>query len=1153
MLHADFVPLHLHTEYSLLDGAIKIDELVAQAAAFKMPAVAITDHGSLFGAVEFYKKARKAGIKPIIGCEMYVAPQSRLDRAKTSIESTLSEEAAFHLILLARDATGYRNLTTLVSKAFLEGFYYKPRIDKELLEQYSGGLIGLSACLKGEVPYYLRSGNLDKAREVALQYKHILGPENFYFELQHNGLPEQEEVNRLLIELAGELHIPLVATNDCHYLRKEDAKAHDILLCIQTGKIVKDEKRLKMATEEFYFKSPEEMKRVFADQPEAIRNTLKIAERCNFDFTLGKYLLPMYELPEGMSPESSLEKLASEGLEQRSKGAPPAEYRERLTRELKMIKKMGFASYFLIVWDFISYAKKKGIPVGPGRGSAAGSLVAYCLGITDIDPIRYNLLFERFLNPERVSMPDIDVDFCKDRRGEVIEYVAEKYGDDHVAQIITFGTMAAKAAIRDVGRVLDIPYADVDRIAKLVPNNASIEEAIKLEPQLKELYETNETVKELLDIAQRLEGLSRHASTHAAGVVIAPKPLTDFTALYKNPAEETVTTQFDMGSVESVGLLKFDFLGLKTLTVLEKTVDYIRQQGKEIVLADIPIDDEATYKLLSAGETTGIFQLESDGMRDILVKMQPNRFEDLIALVALYRPGPIGSGMIDDFIKRKKGETEVVYDLPQLSEILDETYGVILYQEQVMRIANKIANFSLGQADLLRRAMGKKKPEEMAKQKEVFLSGAAANHIPEKKAERLFELMAFFAEYGFNKSHSAAYAYLSYQTAYLKAHYPVEFMTANLSADMGDTDKIVKLINECRSMAIEILPPDINESEREFKIAGNSVRFGLEAVKGVGTAAIEILILNRQNGAFASFDEFLRRMDNKKVNKKVIESLIKAGAFDSLYRDRDASPEKTGAERTPRAAQYVPPQRARARAMAALAAPSRANGLGPGLFGEMDPAGEEVQPWDEKTLLAYEKEALGFYISGHPLARYRRTLASMEVAPIAAMAEKDDRAEVCIAGIVSEMKSKAKEKGVTAFLTLEDETGASDVLVFPALYREHADFLRKGNLVMVRGLVSKAEKGIKVMARELRDLSGLEISMKYEVALRCEDRNDASRKFACIRSLLRDVASNGGDKVSLSFRVYLPDCCVLIASQLKPAHNFIPEVERITGGTVKVY
>jgi DNA polymerase III subunit alpha len=635
--HSDYVPLHLHTEYSLLDGAIRIKELVEQAIAYRMPAVAITDHGNLFGAVDFYRQATKAGLKPIIGCEVYVAPGSRFDR-KQDLET---EEASFHLILLARDNRGYRNLVNLVTKAYTEGFYYKPRIDIDLLEQYSGGLIGLSACLKGEIPYFLHRGMLDRAREKALKYKHILGPENFYLELQDNGLPEQDEVNKKLIELSYELHIPVVATNDCHYMRKEDARAHDVLLCIQTGKTVNDKNRMHFSSESFYFKSPDEMKNAFKALPEAVSNTRVIAEKCNVEFKLGVCMLPKYELEDHQSPDAFLEKLAVEGLDIKLGPAPEAIYKDRLRRELDMIRKMGYASYFLIVWDFISYARKQGIPVGPGRGSAAGSLVSYCIGVTDIDPVKYNLLFERFLNPERISMPDIDVDFCKDRRGEVIAYVAEKYGKDHVAQIITFGTMAAKGAIRDVGRALDIPYGEVDKIAKLVPNtlNISIEEALKAEPQLKTLYESNPKIRELLDIAIRLEGLSRHASTHAAGVVISPDPLTDYTPLYKNPSDGTIMTQFDMGAVEKIGLLKFDFLGLKTLTVINKTLLYIKEGGKEFLLKDIPLEDKATYDLLSSGNTIGIFQLESAGMRDILAKMTPDRFEDLIALVALYRPG----------------------------------------------------------------------------------------------------------------------------------------------------------------------------------------------------------------------------------------------------------------------------------------------------------------------------------------------------------------------------------------------------------------------------------------------------------------------------------------------------------------------------------
>jgi DNA polymerase-3 subunit alpha len=1121
-----------------------------------MPAVAITDHGNIFGAIDFYKKAVKSGIKPIIGCEVYVAPNSRFDRSKTNIDNGLSEEAAFHLILLAKDSSGYKNLTTLLTKAYLEGFYYKPRIDKDILEQYSGGLIGLSACLKGEVPYYLQIGQIERAREAALKYKHILGAGNFFFEIQHNGMPEQEDVNKKLIELAQEINVPVVATNDCHYLRKEDAKAHDILLCIQTGKTVKDEKRLRMSTEDFYFKSPEEMKHAFRDIPEAILNTRAIAERCNLDFILGKNMLPKYELPNGVSADSYLHELAINGLKAKFKGNPPsnylAHYMDRLKLELQVIKKMGYSSYFLIVWDFISYARKNGIPVGPGRGSAAGSLAAYCLDITEIDPIKYNLLFERFLNPERISMPDIDVDFCKDRRPGVINYVSEKYGKDHVAQIITFGTMAAKAAIRDVGRVLGIPYAEVDRIAKLIPgHNTSIEESLKIEPQLKNLYDVNNTIRELLDIAKRLEGVARHASTHAAGVVIAPDPLTDFMPLYKNPSEEIITTQFDMGSVESVGLLKFDFLGLKTLTVLDKTIEYIKQQGKDIRLQEIPLEDIDTYRLLSSGETTGIFQLESMGMRDILVKMQPNRFEDLIALVALYRPGPIGSGMIDDFIKRKKGETEVVYDLPQLKAILDETYGVILYQEQVMRIANTIANFSMGQADLLRRAMGKKKPEEMEKQKEVFIQGALANGISDKKAERLFELMAFFAEYGFNKSHSAAYAYLAYQTAYLKAHYPVEFITANLSADMGDTDKVVKLINECKNMGIKILPPDINESEREFKIVGKSVRFGLEAVKGVGASAIEIIIKERENGPFDSFEEFLTRVNNKRVNKKVVESLIKAGAFDSLYRDSNAlSVMSNGSFDASRITHYASPNYARAKAMNTLTSSPKAEA--PGLFGDAIADADNVQPLDEAALLNYEKEALGFYISGHPIDRYRRTLSAMDIMQIADIEDRDERADVCVAGNISEIRCKTKEKGITAYLTVEDETATTEAIVFNELYRKNVGILTKGSMIMIKGQVFRSEKGAKVMAREIQNLNDIEISTKYEIDIDCIDPITAREKLNGIKKLM-GIASNGraNGQNSVSFRLFFQDYSVIISTQLKPSDNFAVEVEKLGGVSVK--
>jgi DNA polymerase-3 subunit alpha len=1135
--HSDYVPLHLHTEYSLLDGAIRIKELVEQANAFRMPAVAITDHGNLFGAVEFYRLATKAGIKPIIGCEVYVAPGSRLEKRQGSE----SEEISFHLILLSKDNNGYRNLVSLVTRAYTEGFYYKPRIDRDLLEQYSGGLIGMTSCLKGEIPYYLQKGMKEKAREKALEYKRILGAENFYIEIQDNGIPEQEEVNKKLIELAGELHIGIVATNDCHYLRKDDARAHDILLCIQTGKTVNDRNRMHFSSESFYFKSPEEMKNAFRDIPEAVLNTRSIAERCNVEFKLGANLLPVYDVENGQTPEAVIEKLAYEGLSHKLGQDLDEIYKKRLVMELDVIRKMNYSSYFLIVWDFINYAKNKGIPVGPGRGSAAGSLVSYSIGITDLDPVKYHLLFERFLNPERISMPDIDVDFCKDRRSEVISYVAEKYGKDHVAQIITFGTMAAKAAIRDVGRALDIPYGEVDKIAKLVPNslNITIEDALKVEPQLKALYDGDPKIKDLLGVAMRLEGLSRHASTHAAGVVISPSPLTDYTPLYKNPSDGSIMTQFDMGSIEKIGLLKFDFLGLKTLTVIDKTLRYIKDGGKEFSLKDISFDDKETYDLLSSGHTTGIFQLESAGMRDLLVKIVPNRFEDLIAIVALYRPGPMGSGMIDEFIKRKKGKIPVKYDLPQLKEILDETYGVILYQEQVMRIANKLANFTMGQADILRKAMGKKRPEEMEKQKVSFIQGAMTNGISEKKAVKIFDLMAFFAEYGFNKSHSAAYAYVTYQTAYLKSHYPVEFMAATMSADMDNTDKIVKSIAGCREMGIKILPPDINLSGNEFKVVGDSILFGLEAVKGVGAAAIESIIETKDaKGPFDSLPDFIDRVDQRKVNKKVVESLIKAGAFDSLGITRAWAMELMNSS---------------------LNGSSRINaGRAFGqqsIFGEaVEGAGESLKEWNEEDILKYEKEALGFYITGHPLTKYDRYLESAGTKRISELDEIPDGQEVRIGGILTSIKKiQTKSKtGLMAYCTLEDPEASIEIIVFPDLYKASMAVLQKDTPLLVKGTVDKTEKGIKIVTMDISRLEAAELKAghKVEISLKLPLPDDIN-----LRTLRSVILSDGRGRYPLYLRIFHGDTETLIATGMKISDNseVISMVENIAGKGAVVF
>ncbi len=1133
--HADYVSLHLHTEYSLLDGAIRIEDLIKQAQEFKMPAIAMTDHGNLFGAVDFYRQCTHAGIKPIIGCEIYVAPRSRFDKTQSSED----EYSSFHLILLARDDAGYKNLLTLASKASLEGFYYKPRIDMDLLEQYSGGLIGLSACLKGEVPYYLQRGMVDKARERALAYKHILGPENYYFEIQANGLPEQAEVNKQLIALGKELHIGLVATNDCHYLKKDDAKAHEVLLCIQTGKTLRDTTRMKFSTNEFYLKSPGEMIDTFKEVPEAIRNSIVIAERCNVTLK-HENLLPQYKAESGEDTEAFLSRLAHEGLERKiGKDAPPI-YQDRLNSELGMIKKMGFTSYFLIVWDFIHHAKSKGIPVGPGRGSAAGSLVSYCLDITEIDPIKYKLLFERFLNPERVSMPDIDVDFCQDRRQEVISYVSEKYGRDHVAQIITFGTMKAKAAIRDVGRAMDIPYAEVDRIAKLIPNDLkmTIDKALEAEPQLKQAYDSDEVVKELLDIARRLEGLNRHASTHAAGVVISPEPITNYAPLYcikqgkgevdKTSSEDSIVTQFEMKALEKVGLLKFDFLGLKTLTVIEKTLKYITQSKDALDLAAIPIDDQPTYDLLSSGQTAGVFQLESEGMRDILIRMQPNRFEDLIALVALYRPGPMQ--WIDDFIKRKKGDTKVTYMMPQLKEILDETYGIILYQEQVMLIANKIANFSMGQADVLRKAMGKKNIEEMEKQKEVFIKGAVKNNITEKKAARLFDVMAPFALYGFNKSHSAAYAFIAYQTAYLKAHYPVEFMAATLTLDMSDTDKIVKSINECRKMKIEMLPPDINLSGREFSVIGNSIRFGLEAVKGVGGAAIELVLEVREaGGPFTSIADLVKRADTRKVNKKVLEGLVKAGAFDSLGVTRAA-------------------------AMESVADLLNGNGKSSknvnqvSMFGddlpEAAPVGAE---WDEAELLNNEKEALGFYITGHPLTKFDTLLSRIKAKKTSDLEHAPDKAEVLIGGILRTVKKKnVKSSGeLMAYLTLEDDEGSVEVIIFPTLYKSVFQQLKKDAVVLVKGSIDKDEKGIRIRGLEVSNLedAGRKSIRKMEISL--QETQGNSEGLQNIRSLVMEYP--GDCQLYLRIRSDKSQTLIATSISIKPDTALVKQLETMIG------
>ncbi|TAK06356.1 MAG: DNA polymerase III subunit alpha [Candidatus Manganitrophaceae bacterium] len=1067
-----FVHLHLHTQYSLLDGASQVDPLLETAKGFGMPAVAITDHGNLFGAIEFYQKAKKAGIKPIIGCEAYLAPRSRFDKEGTGADDDYNEIGGsnpyYHLILLASNEAGYKNLMKLLTIANLEGYYYKPRIDKEVLRKHSEGLIGLSACLRGEIPYLLARGYEKEAVAAAHEYQEIFGKENFFLEIQDNGLELQKTANRQLIDLAQKENIPIVGTNDCHYLHKDDARAHDIMLCLQTGKTVNMPNRMRFETQQLYFKSPEEMIRGFQEIPSAISNTLRIAEMINLDLKFGTFHLPQYEVPAGITREAYLASLAQKGLELRfeqSRGRAATLrplYEERLKKELDVINKMGYAGYFLIVWDIINYARTSNIPVGPGRGSAAGSLVAYALKITDIDPIEYGLIFERFLNPERITLPDIDMDFCMDRREEVIRHVTQKYGADHVSQIITFGTMAAKAAIRDVARVLELPYAEADKLAKLIPNtlNITLDEALAQEPRLKQAAEADPKVGEVIDLAKRLEGLARHASTHAAGVVISAEPLTEHVPLYRGSKGETMT-QYAMGDIEKIGLVKFDFLGLRTLTVIDHAVRLVNEKPNQphpLEISQIPMDDPETYQILGSGETTGIFQLESAGMRDLLVKMKPENFEDIVAILALYRPGPIGSGMVDDFIKRKRDPKKIQYELSQLAEILKETYGVIVYQEQVMKIANVLAGFSLGDADLLRRAMGKKKPEEMAAQKAKFIEGAVQNGHAKAKAEKIFDLMEYFAGYGFNKSHSAAYALITYQTAYLKAHHPHEFMTAILTSEMGNADKVVKYITECRNMDIQILPPDVNESDRDFTVVPGGIRFGLAAIKNVGSGAVDVIIAARTaQGRFTSLFDFCRKIDLRKVNKRVIEGLIKCGAFDSTGAKRSALMEVLE-----RAMQDgVQQQKVKEAGQMTIFG----NGGGSDATAVTDPPLPDVPEWEDAHISKLEKEAVGFYITRHPLTPFIELMKKRSATPTEDLAAIEEDREIRICGVVVQEKVATTKRGDRmAYLRIEDLTGSVEVIVFPDLYQTSSPLFQQDIPLLINGMLDRGDKGLKMKA-----------------------------------------------------------------------------------------
>ncbi|MDX1996120.1 MAG: DNA polymerase III subunit alpha [Thermoanaerobaculia bacterium] len=1120
----DFAHLHLHSQFSLLDGANRLDDVLGAAQRAGQPAVALTDHGNLFGAIEFYQSAKNFGVKPIIGMEAYIT-SGRYD------DKQLQQGGDnFHLVLLARNETGYRNLLKLTSRSFLEGFYYKPRIDHRLLAEHSEGLIALSACLKGEVNQRIMAGREDEAEAKVRQYLDILGEGNFYLEMQDHGIAEQRQCNEVLRGLSRKLGVPMVVSNDCHYLRREDAEAHDVLLCIGTQRTFDDPDRMRYASENFYMKSADEMYALFPNDAAAIENTVAIAERCALEIETGKFHLPAFTPPAGETLDSYFARVAREGLEVRLEALRrggstalaslgPEVYRQRLENEIGVIIRMGFPGYFLVVWDFIRYSRENRIPVGPGRGSAAGSLVSYALRITDIDPLQYDLLFERFLNPERISMPDIDIDFCMRRRGEVINYVTEKYGRDHVAQIITFGTLAAKAVIRDVGRVMGLPYATVDRIAKLVPDmTKSLGEAAKEGPLKAEVAKDPQVAK-IVEIGTRLEGLTRHASVHAAGVVITPQPIEELVPLYKvkKGDEDTVTTQWDMTVVESLGLLKMDFLGLRTLTVIDDALEILARQGTPVDFDQVPLDDPEVYRLFCEGRTNGIFQFESSGMKDLLRRAQPSRFEDLAAFNALYRPGTLTSGMVEEYIQRKLGKRKVSYFLPGLEKILEETYGVIVYQEQVMLLAVTVSGFSMAQADALRKAMGKKKLEVMQQQKKLFLDGADSRGVDRKKAEELWDYIEPFAGYGFNKSHSVAYAMLAFRTAYLKAHHPVAFMTAMFNSEFDDSDAIAKYVRECQAMGITVLPPDVNESDWRFTVVGDAIRYGLGAVKGLGEGAVEgILTSRRRVGRFRGLGHFALEVQMKDANKKVFESLVKAGAFDSLESHR--------------AALFASLENVLA--VAQKHQKDQASGQG-GLFGggpAQEPAIQtKVTPWPERERLSNEKEALGFYLSGNPLSEHAVELEKLITHSTDELTGEIE-GQVTVGGLVTRLvpakiKSGMNAGRMMAKFVLEDLQGGLPVTLFANQYEQFGHLLKDEAVVLVKGTLR--ERG-----------SELELSVEDIVSLESQARKLVTRldlKIApttprqTLRSL-SDLLLEHHGRIPIRLRVALPQATVNVTT-----------------------
>ena len=1086
-MEKNFTHLHVHTEYSLLDGFSRVKTLVKRAKEKGMTAVAITDHGCMFGAIDFYKAAKAEGIKPIIGCEVYTAPRKLTDKDPNY------DKHQGHLVLLAKDMTGYKNLIKIVSKSYVDGFYYKPRTDMDELKKHSQGLIALSACLAGDVPRAIMNGNYDKARKLAMEYRDIFGNGNYYLEIQDHGLPEQKQVNTEVVRLSRELNIPLVATNDVHYVDKDDAKIQDILMCLQMQKTIDDENRMKFPSDEFYLKSREEMEQLFPELEEALDNTNEIAERCNVEFEFHKYHLPRYDVPEGYTTNGYFRELCQKGLVERYGEDCPEEYKERLEYELNTIENMGYVEYFLIVWDFINFAKQNNIMVGPGRGSAAGSIVAYTLKITDIDPMKYSLLFERFLNPERVSMPDIDIDFCYERREEVIDYVKRKYGEDHVAQIITFGTMGAKIAIRDVARVLNVSYNKADQIAKEIPFELgmTIDKAMDSNPTLVELYESDAEAREVIDISKRLEGTLRHASTHAAGVVIARNPVDEYVPLYKH--QDSITTQFTMTTLEELGLLKMDFLGLRTLTVIRDALDLIelnrdiKGYTEHIDFSKMEYDDDEVFETLSQGNTLGVFQLESSGMRNFMKQLKPNSFEDIVAGISLFRPGPMDS--IPTYIENKNNPEKVTYINDKLRPILEVTYGCLVYQEQVMQVVRDLAGYSYGRSDLVRRAMSKKKMDVMEEERQYFIHGkfddegnieipgCIRNGISEEDANKIFDDMIDFARYAFNKSHAAAYGVLAYETAYLKVHYPVEFMAALMTSIMGNSDKVVEYIRECNAIGIPVNPPDINKSFSKFSVEGDSIRFGLAAVKNVGVNIIENIVKEREeNGEFKDFVDFAKRLDTKDTNKRVVESLIKCGAFDQISENRATL--MAGYESV----------------LESISMDRKKNVQGQiSLFDafsvQVDEAPEMqlstnlpvVREFSEKERLNMEKEVLGMYLSGHPLSEYKSELdrkTSINMKKINELKEDEktymklhDR-EVIMGGmVIAKRIMTTKRNEIMAFITLEDLYGTIEVVVFPQTLKKFNILLNDDSIILIKGAISIDDDEAKLIARDIKDIN----------------------------------------------------------------------------------